>query len=57
MNQKMHVGGIFCNLANASDFVYHEILLAILNLYGLQGVCVNWFKSHLTNRTNKDVIK
>jgi len=57
MNQKIHVGGIFCNLENASDFVNHEILLAILNLYVIKGVCVNWFKSFLTNRTNKEVIK
>jgi len=58
MNQKMHVGGIFYNLANASDFVNHEILLAILNLYVIQGVCVKkMFKSNLTKRTKKDVIK
>jgi hypothetical protein len=38
MNQKMHIGGIFCNLANASDYVNHEILLSKLNLYGIQGV-------------------
>jgi hypothetical protein len=36
MNQKMHVGGIFCNLANASDFVNHGILLVILNLDVIQ---------------------
>jgi hypothetical protein len=45
MNKKMRVGEISCNLANASDFVNHEILLCILNLDVIQGVCVNWFKS------------
>jgi hypothetical protein len=26
LNQKMHVGGIFCDLAKDFDFVSHEIL-------------------------------
>jgi len=39
MNQKMQVGGIFCNLANASDFVNNEILLAILNLCHSRSMC------------------
>ena len=49
MNQKMYVGGIFYNLANGSDFVNHEILLAILNLYVTQEVCENWLSLLPTN--------
>ena len=33
------------------DTVDHNILLSKMNVYGKQGTAVNWFKSHLTNRT------
>jgi hypothetical protein len=35
INQKMHVGGIFCDLAKAFDCRYHKILLADLHLCGI----------------------
>jgi hypothetical protein len=35
INQTMHVGGIFCVLANDFDCVNHEILLAKLDIYGI----------------------
>jgi hypothetical protein len=50
INQKMHVGEIFCDLAKASDCVNHEILLAKLHYYGIQRTVTNWFRSHLRNR-------
>jgi hypothetical protein len=37
--------------------VNHEILLAKLHFYGIQGVTADWFKSYLTNRRQKVEIK
>jgi hypothetical protein len=46
----MHVGGILCDLAEACNYINHEILLAKLHFYGIQGTAANWFRSYLTNR-------
>jgi len=35
INQKMHGGGIFCNLAKPFDHVTHAIFLAKLHFYGI----------------------
>jgi hypothetical protein len=57
INQKMHVGGIFCDLAKAFGCVNHVILLAKLHFYGIRGVTADWFKFYLTNRRQKVEIK
>jgi hypothetical protein len=57
INQKMHVGGIFCDLTKAFDCVKHEIFLAKLHFYGIRGVTADWFKSYFTNRRQKVEIK
>jgi hypothetical protein len=54
INQKMHVGGIFCDLTKPFDCVNHKILLAKLCYYGIQGTVANWFRSYLTNRKQKN---
>jgi len=56
-NQKLHVGGIFCDLSNAFDCVNHEILLTKLHFYGIQGTTIEWFRTYLTNRKQKVEIK
>jgi len=57
INQKMHVGGIFCDLVKAFDCVNHEILLAKSHFYGIWGVSVDWFRSYLTKRRQKVEVK
>jgi hypothetical protein len=57
LNQKLHVGGIFCDLSKAFDCVNHEILLSKMHFYGIQGITIDWFRSYLTNRKQKVEIK
>jgi hypothetical protein len=57
LNQKLHVGGIFCDLSKAFDRVNHEILLSKLHFYGIQGITIDWLRSYLTNRKQKVEIK
>jgi len=39
------------------DCVNREILLTKLHFCGIQGITINWFKSHLTNKKQKVEIK
>ena len=43
-------GNVFIDLKKAFDSVNHEILLRKLDLYGLKGITLQWFKSFLSNR-------
>lgn len=53
LNSKLHVGGIFCDLAKAFDCVDHSILVKKLKFYGIKDEMLGWFTSYLSNRKQK----
>ena len=55
LNDRLLVGGIFCDLKKAFDCVDHEILLAKLYQYGIAGKGLALITSYLQDR-NKTVI-
>jgi hypothetical protein len=50
LDQRKHVGGIFCDLTKVYDCVNRNILLNKLHYYGIRSTCFSWFKSYLENR-------
>jgi len=56
MNNKLLVGGIFCDLEKAFDCIDHDILLSKLKFYGISGKDLALYHSYLDNRHFKTAI-
>jgi len=56
LNNKLLVGGIFCNLHTAFDYVNHDILLYKMDFYGISGKINNLIKSYLQDRYQRVLV-
>jgi hypothetical protein len=57
LNNKMWVGGIFCDLTKAFDYVNHNILPSKLEFSGITGRVNNLIKAYLNDRYRRVLIK
>ena len=51
MDQDNYTGVVLIDLQKAFDTVDHHILLDKLHALGLDSLCINWFRSYLTGRS------
>ena len=49
LNKKCTIG-VFIDLKKAFDTIYHDLLLAKLSHYGINGIANDWLTSYLQNR-------
>ena len=50
VDNNLYTCGVFLHFAKAFDTVNHQILLKKLEAYGIRGIPLKWFTSHLFNR-------
>ena len=53
--QGKHTLAIFLDLSKAFDTISHQVLFHKLEIYGIQGICLEWFKSYLCDHTNQKI--
>ena len=53
VNKGKLIGCVLVDFRKAFDLVDHKILIQKLQCYGCNETCLNWFKSYLTNRTQR----
>jgi hypothetical protein len=56
LDNKLYVGGLFCNLQKAFDCVNHEILISKLKFYGISGIANRLIKSYLLSRYQRVIV-
>jgi len=56
LNNRMMVGGIFCDLQKAFDCINHNMLLTKLEFYGIIGITYKLIKSYLHGRCQRVVL-
>jgi len=56
LNNKLLIGGIFCDVEKAFDCVNHKILLSKLKIYGITDNHYKLYKSYLANRYQRTLV-